>query len=105
MPFRIRSSNPFVRVVSALAVAMSWWGVMAASLLIVLPFFGTFDTQAFLTGTKPNGDHQITNLEFALGLVILLGVNSLYSLTLRRLTKYANRKLKKNIEWENNPMG
>ena len=105
MPFRMRSSTPFVRVVSAVAVGMSWWAVMAASLLIVLPFFGTFDTQAFLTGTKPNGDHQITNLEFALGLVILLGVNSLYSLILRRLTKYANRKLNKNIEWENNPMG
>ena len=105
MPFRIRSSNPFVRVVSALAVAMSWWGVMAASLLIVLPFFGTFDTHAFLTGTKPNGDYQITNLEFALALVILLVVNSLYTLILRRLTKYANRKLRKNIEWENNSMG
>ena len=105
MPFRIRSKNPLVRVISAVVSGMAWWVVMAATLLIVLPFFGTFDTQAFLAGTKPNVDYQITNLEFALALVILLVVNSLYSLVFRRLTKYANRKLRKNIEWENNPMG
>ena len=105
MPFRIRSKNPLVRVISAVVSGMAWWVVMAATLLIVLPFFGTFDTQAFLAGTKPNVDYQITNLEFALALVILLVVNSLYTLILRRLTKYANRKLRKNIEWENNPMG
>ena len=105
MPFRIRSKNPLVRVISAVVSGMAWWVVMAATLLIVLPFFGTFDTQAFLAGTKPNVDYQITNLEFALALVILLVVNSLYTLILRRLTKYANRKLRKNIEWENNSMG
>ena len=77
---------------------------MAASLLIVLPFFGTFDTQAFLTGAKPNGDYQITNLEFVLTLVIVFGVNSLFTILFRRLVRYTNRKLKKNIEWENNPM-
>ena len=78
---------------------------MAATLLIVLPFFGTFDTQAFLAGTNPNVDHQITNLELALMVAIMFGVNLLFSFLFRRLTRYANRKLKKNIEWENNPMG
>ena len=78
---------------------------MAATLLIVLPFFGTFDTQSFLAGTKPNSDFQITDLEFILTLVIMFGVNLLFSFLFRRLTRYANRRLKKNIEWENNPMG
>ena len=78
---------------------------MAATLLIVLPFFGTFDTQAFLAGTKPNVDYQITNLEFIFTVVIVFGVNLLFSLLFRRFSRYANRKLKKNIEWENNPMG
>ena len=105
MPFRIRSKNPLVRVVSAVATAMAWWAVMAASLLIVLPFFGTFDTQAFLTGTEPNNDYQITNFEFVLTLVIVFGINSLFTILFRRLVRYTNRKLKKNIEWENNPMG
>ena len=105
MPFRIRSKNPLVRVISAVVSGMAWWVVMAATLLIVLPFFGTFDTQAFLAGTKPNVDHQITNLELAFTVVIVFGVNLLFSLLFRRLSRYANRKLKKNIEWENNPMG
>lgn len=78
---------------------------MAATLLIALPFFGTFDTQAFLAGTRPNSDFQITDLEFVLTLVIMFGVNLLFSFLFRRLTRYANRRLKKNIEWENNPMG
>lgn len=105
MPFRIRSKNPLVRVISAVVSGMAWWVVMAATLLIVLPFFGTFDTQAFLAGTKPNVDYQITNLEIAFTVVIVFGVNLLFSLLFRRLSRYANRKLKKNIEWENNPMG
>ena len=68
-------------------------------------FFGTLDTQAFLAGTKPNSDFQITDLEFVLTLVIMFGVNFLFSFLFIRLTRYANRRLKKNIEWENNPMG
>ena len=104
MPFRIRSKNPLVRVISAVASAMAWWVVMAATLLIVLPFFGTFDTQAFLAGTKPNADFQITDLEFVLVVVIVFGVNLLFSVLFKRLARYANRRLKKNVEWENNPM-
>ena len=68
-------------------------------------FFGTLDTQAFLAGTKPNSDFQITDLEFVLTVVIVLGVNLLFSVLFKRLARYANRKLKKNVEWENNPMG
>ena len=105
MPFRVRSKNPFVRVISAVVVAMSWWVVMTASLLILLPFFDKNDTQAFFTGVKPSDDFQITNLEFALVVVIVWSVNLLYSLVLRRLTKFMNRKLKKDVEWERNPMG
>lgn len=78
---------------------------MAATLSIALPFFGTFDTQAFLAGTKPNSGFQITDLEFVLTLAIMFGVNFLFNFLFIRLTKYANRRLKKNIEWENNPMG
>ena len=77
---------------------------MTTTLLIVLPFFGTFDTQAFLAGTKPNTDFQITDLEFALVVVIVFGVNLLFSALFKRLARYANRRLKKNVEWENNPM-
>ncbi len=105
MPFRIRSRNPLVRVISAVASAMAWWVVMTATLLIVLPFFGTFDTQAFLAGAKPNSDFQITDLEFVLTVVIMLGANLLFSLLFKRLTRFANRKLNKNAEWESNPMG
>ena len=68
-------------------------------------FFGPFDTQALLAGTKPNSDLQITDLEFVLMLVIMSGVNSLFSFLFMHLTSYANRRLKKNIEWETNPMG
>ena len=78
---------------------------MAATLSIALPFFGTFDTQAFLAGTKPNSGFQITDLEFVLTLAIMFGVNFLFNFLFIRLTKYANRRPKKNIEWENNPMG
>ena len=105
MPFRIRSKNPLVRVISAVASAMAWWVVMTATLLIVIPFFGTFDTQAFLVGTKPNSDFQITDFELALTLVIMFGVNFLFNFLFIRLTRNANRRLQKNIEWENNPMG
>ena len=105
MPFRIRSKNPLVRVVSAVATAMAWWAVMAASLLIVLPFFGTFDTQAFLTGTEPKDDFLISEFEMILACAILLGVNYLYGYSFKRFTRYANRRLKRNIEWEDNPMG
>ena len=104
MPFRIRSKNPLVRVISAVASAMAWWVAMAATLLITLPFFGTFDTQAFLAGTKPNSDFQITDLEFVLTVAIVFGVNLLFSFIFRRLTRHLNTRLKKNIEWENNPM-
>ena len=105
MPFRIRSKNPLVRVVSAVATAMAWWAVMAASLLIVLPFFGTFDTQAFLTGTEPKDDFLISEFEMILACAILLGVNYLYGYSFKHFTRYANRRLKRNIEWEDNPMG
>ena len=98
MPFRIRSKNPLVRVISAVASAMAWMIVMAATLSITLPFFGTLDTQAFLAGTKPNSDFQITDLEFVLTLVIMFGVNFLFNSLFIRLTKYTNRRLKKNIE-------
>ena len=101
MPFRVRSKNPLVRFISAYASAMAWLIVMAATLSISLPFFGTLDTQAFLAGTKPNSDFQITDLELAFTLVIMFGVNFLFI----RLTRYANRRLKKNIEWENYPIG
>ena len=78
---------------------------MTATLFIVLPFFGTFDTQAFLAGVKPNSDFQITGLEFVLTVVIMLGANLVFGLLFKRLTRYANRKLNKNAEWESNPMG
>ena len=84
---------------------MAWLIVMAATLSILFPFFWTLDTQAFLAGTKPNSDFQITDLELAFTLVIMFGVNFLFSFLFIRLTRYANRRLKKNIEWENNPMG
>ena len=77
---------------------------MTATLLIVIPFFGTFDTQAFLVGAKPNSDFQITYFELVLTVVIVFGVNLLFSFLFGRLTRYANRRLKKNIEWENSPM-
>ena len=105
MPFRVRSKNPLVRFISAYASAMAWLIVMAATLSILLPFFGTLDTQAFLAGTKPNSDFQITDLELAFTLVIMFGVNFLFNFLFIRLTRYANRRLQKNIEWENNPMG
>ena len=105
MPFRIRSKNPLVRVISAVASALTWWIVIAATLLIVIPFFGTFDTQAFLTGAKPENDFRISDFEYVLTLAIMFSVNILYSLLFKRLTRYANRKLKRNIEWETNSMG
>ena len=84
---------------------MAWLIVMAATLSILLPFFGTLDTQAFLAGKKPNSDFQITDLELAFTLVIMFGVHFLFNFLFIRLTRYANIRLKKNIEWENNPMG
>ena len=77
---------------------------MAATLLIVLPFFGAFDAQAFLAGTRPNADFSITGLELVLVVVIVFGVNLLFSVLFKRLARYANRRLRKNVEWENNPM-
>ena len=105
MPFRIRSNNPIVRIISAVGAAMAWWAVMAASLLIVIPFFGTFDTQAFLTGTEPKDDPQITDFEFILALAIMLGVDFLFRLLFKRLSRYINRKMNKKIVWDSNPMG
>ena len=84
---------------------MAWWAVMAASLLIVIPFFGTFDTQAFLTGTEPKDDPQITDFEFILALAIMLGVDFLFRLLFKRLSRYINRKMNKKIVWDSNPMG
>lgn len=91
---------------------------MAASLLIVIPFFGTYDIQAFLTraksnydiqvfltGVEPSENFQIANLEFALVVAIVWGINFLYGLVFRHLAKYVNRKLKKDVEWERNSMG
>ena len=78
---------------------------MAATLLIVIPFLGTFDTQAFLTGAKPSNDFRISDFEFLLTLAIMFGVNFLFSILFKRLSRYANKKLKRNVEWESNPMG
>ena len=78
---------------------------MATILLIVIPFFGTFDTQAFLTGTKPVNDFKISDFELILILAIMISANLSFSLLFKRLTRYASRKLKKNIEWETNSMG
>ena len=68
-------------------------------------FLWTLDTQAFLAGTKPNSDFQITDFELALTYAIMFGVNFLFNFLFIRLTRYANRRLQKNIEWVNNPMG
>ena len=84
---------------------MAWLIVMAATLSILFPFFWTLDTQAFLAGTKPNSDFQITDFELALTYAIMFGVNFLFNFLFIRLTRYANRRLQKNIEWENNPLG
>ena len=105
MPFRVRSKNPLVRFISAYASAIAWLIVMAATLSILFPFFWTLDTQAFLAWTKPNSDFQITDFELALTYAIMFGVNLLFNFLFIRLTRYANRRLQKNIEWENNPMG
>ena len=78
---------------------------MATILLIVIPFFGKFDTQAFLTGTKPVNDFEISDFEFILILAAMFGANLSFSLLFKRLTRYASRTLKKNIELENNSMG
>ena len=105
MPFRIRSKNPIVRIISAVATALAWWAVMATTIIVVIPFFGTFDTQAFLTGTEPKNDFLISGFEMILAFAIIVGVNYLYGFSFKRLTRYVNRKLKRNIEWEDNPMG
>ena len=105
MPFRIRSKNPLIRVFSAVTSALAWWAVMATILLIVIPFFGTFDTQAFLTGTKPVNDFKISDFEFILILAIMISANLSFSLLFKRLTRYASRKLKRNVEWETNSIG
>ena len=105
MPFRIRSNNPIVRIISAVVTALSWWAVMAASIVIIIPFFGQFDTQAFLTGTEPKNNSEITDFELILAIAGVLAVNLLYNVLFKRLARFVNRKLKKNIEWENNPMG
>ena len=105
MPFSVRSKNPLVRFISAYASAMAWLIIMAATLSILLPFSGTLDTQEILAGIKPNSDFQITDLGLAFALVIMFGVNFLFNFLFIRFTRYANRRLKKNIEWENNPMG
>ena len=105
MPFRIRSKNPLVRIISAVGAAMAWWAVMAASLLIVIPFFGTFDTQAFLTGTEPKDDSQITDFEFILAGAIILGFNFFVWTSIQASIQICQQKMNKNIVWYNNPMG
>ena len=84
---------------------MAWWAVMAASLLIVIPFFGSFDTQAFMTGTEPKDDYQITGFEFLLACATILSVNFLFGFLFKRLARYVNRKMNKNVKWETNSMG
>ena len=105
MPFRIRSKNLIVRIISAAVTALAWWAVMATTILVILPFFGYFDTQAFLTGTERKDDFLISDFEMILAFAIVIGVNYLYGYSFKRLTRYANRKLKRNIEWEDNAMG
>ena len=68
-------------------------------------FFRDIRCTTILGGDKSNSDFQITDLELAFTLVIMFGVNFLFNFLFIRLTRYANRRLKKNIEWENNPMG
>ena len=100
MPFRIRSKNLIVQIVSVVVTALTGWAVIASVIIVVIPFFGTFDTQAFLTGTEPRDDYRISDFEAILVLAIVLGVYYLYRYSFMRLTRYANRKLNRNIEWE-----
>ena len=74
-------------------------------IIVVVPFFGTFDTQAFLKGTEPKDDYLISDFETILVVAIVLGVYYLYRYSFKRFTRYANRKLKRDIEWEDNTMG
>ena len=78
---------------------------MAASMLIMVIFFDQFDTQAFLTGTEPKNNYEITDFETILVIAGMLAINWLYNIYFKRLVRFVNRKLKKNIEWENNSMG
>ena len=98
MPFRIRSNNPIVLIISAVVTALSGWAVIATTIIVVVPFFGTFDTRAFLTDTEPKDNYQITDFETILVVAIVLGVYYLYSYSFKRFSRYANRKLKRNIE-------
>lgn len=50
-------------------------------------------------------DFLISDFEMILAFAIVIGVNYLYGYSFKRLTRYANRKLKRNIEWEDNAMG
>ena len=98
MPFHIRSKNPLVRVISAVAVGAAWWVVMGPSMVIMILFAGQFDIQAFLTRTEPKNDFEITGFEFILVCVGMLAVHSLYNVLFIRLARFVNRRLKKNVE-------
>ena len=68
-------------------------------------FFGIFDIQAFLTGTEPREGYLVSTFELILVFAIVLGVNSLFGFLFKRLTRYVNGKLKRNVEREDSPMG
>ena len=105
MPFHIRSNNPLIRIASAVVMGISWWAVLGATAMVVIPFFGTFDTQAFLTGAESKANSEITGFEFILVLATMLAAYWLFEFLFRRFSKFLNRKLNKNIKWQNTPMG
>jgi len=103
MPFRLRSGNPLVRIVSAVVVGLAWYALVATSIVCAIIFFGTFDTHAFLTGTEPKNNSELTTLEMILVIATGLGFNQVFGSLFNRFARYLNRKLNRNIEWENNP--
>lgn len=103
MPFRLRSNNPLVRMVSAGVVAFAWYVLIATSIACALIFFSTFDTHAFLTGTEPKNSSDVTNLELVLVVITGLAFNYIFGALFNRFARYLKRKLNRDIEWEKNP--
>ena len=90
-------------MVSAGVVAFAWYLLIATSIVFSLIFFSTFDTHAFLTGTELKNSTDITNLEFALVVIIGLAFNYVFGALFNRFARYLKRKLNRGIEWEKNP--
>ena len=109
MPYRIKSTSFLVRCLSAIAVILVWFPGVALTIIGSFWMFIHVDTQALLTFTEAKPidptSSSVTEFEFILIAGIVFLYQMLFNRAMTRFSRWLNKKMKREIEWEHSGMG